>query len=54
MRYAPPMWRVLVVALLLLWLFGLLLRALGGLIHILLLVVLAIVVYRLVTGRRVL
>lgn len=53
MRYAPAMLWVIVVALLALWFLGLVLRAFGGLIHILLIVVLVIVIYRLVTGRRI-
>jgi hypothetical protein len=43
----------LVGFLLVLWFLGLLFRAFGGLINILLIVVLVIVIYRLVTGRRV-
>lgn len=39
--------------LVLLWFLGLLLKAFGGLIHLLLIVALVIVIYRLVTGRRV-
>jgi hypothetical protein len=45
-------WTVVVV-LVALWFLGFLLRAFGGLIHILLIVALVIVVYRLLTGRRV-
>ncbi len=45
---------VIVGVLVLLWFFGLLLRAFGGLIHLLIIVALVIVIYRLVTGRRVL
>ncbi len=40
--------------LVLLWFLGFLLKAFGGLIHLLLIVALVIVIYRLVTGRRVL
>lgn len=39
--------------LVLLWFLGFLLKAFGGLIHLLLIVALVIVIYRLVTGRRV-
>jgi hypothetical protein len=45
-------WTVVVV-LVALWFLGFLLRAFGGLIHILLIVALVIVIYRLLTGRRV-
>jgi hypothetical protein len=45
---------VIVGVLVLLWLLGFLLRAFGGFIHILIIVALVIVIYRLVTGRRVL
>ena len=44
---------VIVAVLIGLWFLGFLLRAFGGLIHILLIVALVIVIYRLVTGRRV-
>ena len=47
------MLRTIIIVLLVLWLLGFLLRAFGGLIHLLLIVVLAIVIYRLVTGRPV-
>jgi Family of unknown function (DUF5670) len=43
----------LVVLLLLFWLVGLMVDIAGGLIHILLVVALVVVVYRLMTGRRV-
>lgn len=46
------MLRTIVIVLLVLWFLGLVLRAFGGLIHLLLIVVLVIVIYRLVTGRR--
>ncbi len=52
-RYAHRVLRIIIIVLLLLWLLGFLLRAFGGLIHLLLIVVLVIVIYRLVTGRRV-
>jgi hypothetical protein len=45
------LWTVVVI-LLALWFLGLLLRAFGGLIHLLLIVALVIVIYRLLTGRR--
>lgn len=53
MRYAPGMLWTIVVILLALWLLGFVLRAFGGLIHLLLIVALIIVIYRLVTNRRV-
>jgi hypothetical protein len=43
---------VIVGILVLLWFLGLLLRAFGGLIHLLIIVALIIVIYRLLTGRR--
>ena len=54
MRYAPAMLWVIVGILVFLWLLGFLLRVAGGLIHLLLIAALVIVVYRLLTGRRVL
>jgi hypothetical protein len=42
------------VILLVLWLFGFMAHVGGGLIHLLLVVAVIVVVYRLVTGRRVL
>ena len=54
MRYAPAMLWVIVGILVFLWFLGFLLRAAGGLIHLLLIAALVIVVYRLLTGRRVL
>ena len=53
MRYPPRMVWTVVVVLVALWFLGFLLRAFGGLIHILLIVALVIVIYRLLTGRRV-
>lgn len=53
MRYSPSMLWTIVVILLALWFLGLLLRAFGGLIHLLLIVALVIIIYRLVTNRRV-
>jgi hypothetical protein len=47
------MLRAVLIVLLVLWLLGFVLRAFGGLIHLLLIVVLVIVIYRLATGRRV-
>lgn len=44
---------IIVGVLVLLWFLGLLLRAFGGLIHVLIIVALVIVIYRLITGRRV-
>ena len=45
---------VIVGVLVFLWFLGFLLRAAGGFIHLLLIVALVIVIYRLLTGRRVL
>jgi hypothetical protein len=45
------LWTIVVI-LLALWFLGLLLRAFGGLIHILLIVALIVVIYRLLTGRK--
>lgn len=50
--YPPPVLRVLIIVLLALWLLGLVLRAFGGLIHLLLIAALVILIYRLLTGRR--
>lgn len=52
-RYAPSMLWTIVGILLALWFLGFLLRAFGGLIHLLLIVALIIIIYRLVTNRRV-
>jgi len=52
--YARRMLWLIVGVLLLLWFLGLLLRAFGGLIHLLLIVALVVVIYRLITRRRVL
>jgi hypothetical protein len=46
------LWTIVVI-LVLLWFLGFLLKAFGGLIHILLIVALIVVIYRLVTNRRV-
>jgi hypothetical protein len=46
------LWTIVVI-LLLLWFLGFLLRAFGGLIHLLLIAALVIVIYRLFTGRKV-
>jgi hypothetical protein len=46
------MLRTVVIVLLVLWFLGVLFRALGGLIHLLLIVALVIVIYRLITDRR--
>ena len=54
MRYAPRMLWTIVVVLVALWFLGFLLKAFGGLIHLLLIAALVIVIYRLLTGRRVL
>jgi len=50
--YPHVMLWTIVVILVLLWFLGFLLRAFGGLIHILLIVALVIVIYRLLTGRK--
>jgi hypothetical protein len=47
------LWTIVVI-LMLLWFLGFLLRAFGGLIHLLLIAALVIVIYRLLTGRRLL
>ena len=46
------LWAIVVI-LVVLWLLGLVLRAFGGLIHLLIIAALVIVIYRLLTGRRV-
>jgi hypothetical protein len=46
------MLRTILIVLLVLWLLGFILRAFGGLIHLLLIVALVIVIYRLATGKR--
>lgn len=53
LRYAHGMLWTIVGILLALWLLGLVFRAFGGLINILLVVALLIVIYRLLTNRRV-
>ena len=47
------MLRTILVVLLALWLLGFILRACGGLIHLLLIAALVIVIYRLLTNRPV-
>jgi hypothetical protein len=47
------MLRTILIVLLALWLLGFILRAFGGLIHLLLIAALVIVIYRLLTGRPV-
>jgi hypothetical protein len=47
------MLRTILIVLLVLWLLGFLLRAFGGLIHLLLIVALVIVIYRLLTNKPV-
>ena len=44
---------VIVLVLLGLWFLGLLLKAFGGLIHLLLIAALVVIIYRLFTGRRI-
>lgn len=46
------LWTIVVI-LVALWFLGFLLKAFGGLIHILLIVALVIMLYRLLTGRRI-
>ena len=46
------LWTI-VVLLLLLWVLGFTMKIAGGLIHLLLVIALVVVVYRLMTGRRV-
>ena len=46
------LWTIVAI-LLLLWVFGLVLEIAGGLIHILLVIALVVVVFRMLTGRRV-
>jgi hypothetical protein len=53
-RYPERMLWVIVGVLLFLWFLGFLLRAFGGFIHLLLIVALVILIYRLLTGRRLL
>lgn len=45
------LWTIVVI-LLLLWLLGFSMKIAGGLIHLLLVIALIVIVYRLVTGRR--
>jgi hypothetical protein len=47
------MLRIIIIALLVLWLLGLILRAFGGLIHLLVIAALVIVIYRLITRGRI-
>ncbi len=47
------MLRTVIIVLLVLWLLGFILRAFGGLIHLLLIAALVIVIYRLLTGKPV-
>jgi hypothetical protein len=47
----PMLWTIFVV-LLILWLLGFSLHIAGGLIHILLVIALAVLVFNLITGRR--
>jgi hypothetical protein len=44
---------VIVAVLVTLWFLGFLLRAFGGFIHLLLIVALIVIIYRLITGRRI-
>ena len=52
MRYPQRMLWTIVAILLALWFLGFLLRAFGGLIHLLLIAALVVVIYRLLTGRK--
>lgn len=45
------LWTIVVI-LLAIWVFGLLLKIAGALIHLLLVVALIVIIYRLITGRR--
>ncbi|GGD17974.1 lmo0937 family membrane protein [Pontibacillus sp. ALD_SL1] len=45
------LWTILVI-LLILWLFGFLFEIAGGIIHILLVVALVVLIYRLIKGRK--
>jgi hypothetical protein len=45
------LWAIVVI-LLAIWVFGLLLKIAGALIHLLLVVALIVIIYRLITGRR--
>jgi hypothetical protein len=47
------MLRIIIIALLVLWLLGLILRAFGGLIHLLVIAAIVIVIYRLITRGRI-
>lgn len=47
------LWTIVII-LLVVWFLGLLLRAFGGLIHIVLIVALIVVIYRLLSGRKIL
>ncbi len=47
------MLRTIIIVLLVLWLLGFILRAFGGLIHVLLIAALVIVIYRLITNKPV-
>ena len=49
-----PMLYTIAVILLVLWLLGVVVHVGGGLIHLLLVVAVIVIIYRLVTGRRVL
>lgn len=53
MPYPIGMLWTIVVIILVVWFLGFLLRAFGGFIHLLLIIALIIVIYRLLTGRRV-
>jgi Family of unknown function (DUF5670) len=48
----PMLWTIVVI-LLILWLLGFTMHVAGGLIHVLLVVALVVIVFRLLTGRRV-
>ena len=47
------MWWTLAVILIILWLLGLVAFQVGGLIHVLLVIALIVIVWRLLTGRKV-
>lgn len=53
-RKIPQILWIVAVILVLLWLVGVLTKVAGGIIHILLVIALLLVIYRLATGKRVL
>jgi uncharacterized protein DUF5670 len=49
---SPMLWSLIVI-LLVLWVLGLATNVVGGLVHVLLVIALIVLVYQLITGRRV-